>query len=184
MYIEFYSSVILCEVLRSYMDLRCTNAILIDWLTDSLIDWMIEVSTMSLCFAVHSGTLGAYSFMKLKKNFKGKKMSEVMTFKEYFLMIFHRLIRSGLPAYFPGVVSIVIAVGGNNCKRPTSEGKWVKLKPYKVDKHPRQGPCLKLFTRVLILTPTLTSPPNSKSNRVKWINTHATDHAWNYSRGY
>ena len=54
---------------------------------------------------VCSGTLGAYNFMKLKKNFKGKKMSEVMTFKEYFIMIFHRLIRSDLPVSFPVVVN-------------------------------------------------------------------------------
>lgn len=64
--------------------------------------WVQAVINTTLAadsFYILSGTLGAYNFMKLKKKFKGKKMWEVMTIKEYFMLMFHRLCRIG-PCYW------------------------------------------------------------------------------------
>ncbi|PVD35912.1 hypothetical protein C0Q70_02881 [Pomacea canaliculata] len=59
---------------------------------------VINTTLASDSFFILSGTLGAYNFMKMKKNFKNKKMSEIMSIKEYFMVIFHRLVRLG-PCY-------------------------------------------------------------------------------------
>ncbi|KAK7482370.1 hypothetical protein BaRGS_00026389, partial [Batillaria attramentaria] len=51
--------------------------------------WVQAVINTTLAadsFFILSGTLGAYNFMKLKKDCKGKKMTEVMTVKEYFII--------------------------------------------------------------------------------------------------
>nr|KAG5696049.1 hypothetical protein BaRGS_017161 [Batillaria attramentaria] len=71
------------------------NVYMVLYLNPGVVDNHVDGVKLTQTFG---GTLGAYNFMKLKKDCKGKKMTEVMTVKEYFMLIFHRLVRIG-PCY-------------------------------------------------------------------------------------